>query len=108
MSDTPPPGRFENCDSLVIAELLEEYALTDQPDSFGDTEEYGNWVAYLPNIDVPNHPEIENLRYAYNIQIDSRGFFYYKGYDTNEEARQEYDLWEKDWMEWLNDGSIEE
>jgi hypothetical protein len=95
--DIPGPGKFEGNDSLIVSKFLYNYTL----DGFQD-EQYGSvtepsfiWEALIV-IDwgmFPGEgydPLMDILKPAYIVWEDSHGFFSYVGYDTEEEARNQY------------------
>lgn len=84
-SDIPGPGRFEGNDSYEICEALDGLcAKSFFNEQFGTTEE-GIWEALFLHTTIR-----DGKARAYIVTEDSNGFFSYKEYSSDEEARSKY------------------
>lgn len=95
----PGPGKFEGNESLEVSEYLYDIIGDSmQDDEIGDVESFG-WHALI--TDIPSFRstldplqnelyEMKNVEFqpAYIVLEDNDGFFTYRGFDSNDEARQ--------------------
>lgn len=87
----PGPGKFEGNDSLEVSEYLYETVMSGLfDDEIGEAEFFG-WHALITDIDkddpLDKWPLTPDLKPAYIVVQDSFGFFTYKGFDLNTQAR---------------------
>lgn len=90
-SNKPGPGKFEYCENEEAANYLYELSVDGQcKEQFGSvTESPFIWEGLLIlNFLVPANKGV--TKGAYVIWENESGFFCYKGFDTEEEARAEY------------------
>jgi hypothetical protein len=87
----PGPGRFEGNESLEVSEYLDEMAgISLFDDQVGEVDTFG-WYALFTDVDKdpldhwPNNPD---LKPAYIVDVDGNGFFSYRGFELNTQARR--------------------
>lgn len=109
-TDKPGPGKYEGNESLAVSEYLDTLCGETQPEFFGDTEEYGYWVALLDTRDIATNMTSDStdwgqalvgkIKPAYVVSVNGQGFFEYKAFDSFEEARAKYNEWFDSYMGW--------
>lgn len=116
----PGPGKFEGNESLEVAEFLNDIAgsgMTD--DQIGDVESFG-WHALITDLDWfktrddlqgysnsgMTWDELGNLKDAlkpaYIVLEDNNGFFTYREFDSNDEARAEWKAITQEYLELMD------
>lgn len=110
----PGPGKFEGNESLEVSEML--YAIIGdgmQDDEIGDVESFG-WHALITDADknIPDDHwpmqdketgKVIELQPAYIVLEDSSGFFSYRGFDLNTQARNVWKSITQEYLEWNDD-----
>lgn len=87
----PGPGKFEGNESLEVSEYLYDIIGDGmQDDEIGDAEFFG-WHALITDADknIPlDHVTVKDVKPAYIVVEDSYGFFTYREFDLNTQARR--------------------
>jgi hypothetical protein len=104
----PGPGKFEGNESLEVSEML--YSIIGdgmQDDEIGDVESFG-WHALITDADknIPDDfwplqdesGKVIEVQPAYIVLEDNYGFFSYRGFDLNTQARN---VWKSITQEYL-------
>ena len=77
------PGKFEGCESAIVAETLYNICgISGQSEDIGSVEENGIWFAL-----------IHGKRFSFIVSEDAYGFFEYSVFDNKKDAIR---FWEND------------
>ena len=92
------PGKFEGCPSETIAEMLYGFTMESGQDSeLGDVEGFG-WYALITNVkEIKGNP-------SFIVHADNVGFFDYASYNSESDAKTNWDRIESEYEEWENEG----
>lgn len=89
----PGPGKFQNNESLEIAEALYSM-LGEENDSYGDSSSGLGWYGLFTDIDVlvdgVSSPYPEGMQANYIVEEDTNGFFTYEGFDSVDATKEKF------------------
>lgn len=93
------PGKFEGCENEDIGKKLYEITLDGGPDAeLGEVDGFG-WYGLIADTGIPEAPHVI-------VWEDNNGFFDYRAYESEQEARERWEALEDEYREYCDEYEV--